>query len=156
MAGGADAGELEGVAESGVAAFLGDLAFEALDDAFIDGLDFVAGAADEIVMVMMAVARADFVARGAVDPRDALDEFLFLQDGDEAEDGGEIAAFGVDFLMDIRKGEGDGAGIKQLDDGDAAMCGAQAVFTQPRGGIDRMRVLVVVFGHSYLYHRKWG
>lgn len=94
------------MAQAGVAAFPGDLALEALDDAFVEGLDFMAGAADEIMMVVVAVLGPDFVASGAVDPRDALDEFLVLEDGDEAEDGGEVAAVGVDFFVDVGEGEG--------------------------------------------------
>ena len=131
LAGGADAGELKGMAETGIAALFGDLVFEALDDAFIEGLDLVAGAADQVVMVMMAVLGANFVACGAVDPRDALHKFLFFQDGDEAKDGGEIAALGADFFVDIGEGEGNGAGVEELHDGDATVCGAQAVFTKP-------------------------
>lgn len=156
LAGGANAGKLEGMAQGGVPAFLGDLAFEALDHAFVDGLDFVAGAADEVMMMVMAILRLDFVAGGAIDPGDALDEFFFFEDRDEAEDGGEVAAARADFLVNIGEGEGDGTGIEQLDDGDAAMGRAQAVLAQPSGGVDRVRMIVPVFAHSYLYHRKPG
>ena len=147
---GADAGQLQRVAEAGVAPFLGDLVFEALDDAFVDGFDLMAGPADQVVMVVVAIGVADFVTGGAIDPGDALDQFLFLEDGDEAEDGGEITALGADFLVNFGEGEGDGAFLQQTHDGHAPVRGPQPVLSQPRGGIGAVRVRMRVFTHTYL------
>ncbi len=104
--------------------------------------------------MLMPIACPDFVAGGSIDPRNALDEFLFLKDGDEAENGGEVAALGPHLFVDIGEGEGNLARIEQLNDGDASMGGAQAVLPQPRRGVDGVRMRV--FTHSYLYHKNVG
>jgi hypothetical protein len=52
----ADAGELKRVAEAGVPALLRNLVFETLDHALVERFDLMAGAADQIVMVMVPVS----------------------------------------------------------------------------------------------------
>src|ERR1700678_1907919 len=82
---GADARKLERVTHRGIAPLLRDPVLEFLHHAILDRLDLVAGAADEIVVMMRAVAAADFVPGRAVDPGHALDQRFLLQQRDEPE-----------------------------------------------------------------------
>ena len=136
------------MAERGISAFLGDLVLEALNHAILDRLHFVAGAADQVVMMMMAVLRADFVPGRAIDPRDTLDQFFIFENRDEAEDGGEVAAFRAHLFVDVGQGKRNRAGVEQAHNGDAAVCRTQAVLPQPRGGVDGVRC--PMFAHDYL------
>src|SRR5579859_5580898 len=77
-----NAGKLKRMAHAGIPALLGDLILKTLDHALVDRLDLMAGAADQVMMVMMPVARLDFMPRRTVDPGDPLDEFLFLENRD--------------------------------------------------------------------------
>ncbi len=138
------------MADAGVAPLFGNLVLESLDHAFIDGLDLVAGAADQVMVMMMAITRANFMPGRSVDPGDPLHELFFFEDRNEPEDGGEIAAFRAHLLVDIGQGEGNRAGIEQSNDGNASMGGTQAVFPQPRCGVDGVRSRMCA--HTYLYH----
>ena len=139
------------MAEAGVAALFRDLVLEAFDHAFVERLDLMALAADQVMMVMMPVPRTDFMPGRPVDPGDPLHEFLFFENGNEPENGGEVAAFRAHLLVNLRQGEGNRAGIEQPDDGDASMGGAQAVLPQPRDRIDGVMVMRFrLCGHGYL------
>ena len=137
---GADAGELEGMAHPGVAALFGDLVLEAPHDAFFDWFDFMAGAADQVMMmVTVPVARTDFMPGRAVHPRDPLHQLLFLEDGNKPEHGRKVAAFYAHLLVNVGQGQRNGTRVEQSNDGDAPVCRAQAVLPQPHRGGDPMR-----------------
>jgi hypothetical protein len=148
LAGGADSRKLQGMADAGVTALLGDLILKSLHDALIDRLNLMAGTADQVVMMMVPIACPDLMPGRAVDPRNPLHEFLFFQNGDKPKNRGEVAAFRAHLLVNVGKGQGNFAGIKKLNDGDPAMSGAQAILPQPSGSVDGGRCRM--YPHIYL------
>jgi hypothetical protein len=114
----------------------------------------VARAADQVMVVMMAVPGLDLVPRRPVDPGDPLHQLPFLENRNEPKHGGKVAAFPGYLFVNVRQGEGNGAGIEQLNNGDAPVGRAQPVLPQPCGAVDhRMRVRFRLRGHKCLYHR---
>jgi hypothetical protein len=136
LAGRANAGKLQRVADAGVTALLGDLVFKSLDHAFVERLDLVAGAANQVVMVMMSIPRLDFVPRRPVDPGHPLHQRFLFENRNKTKHSGEVAAFLAHLFVNVGQGEGNCAAIEQLHDRDATMGGPQPVLAQPRGGID--------------------
>jgi hypothetical protein len=128
LAGRANAGKLQRVADAGVTALLGDLVFKSLD--------LVAGASNQVVMVMMSIPRLDFVPRRPVDPGHPLHQLFLFENRNKTKHSGEVAAFLAHLFVNVGQGEGNCAAIEQLHDRDATMGGPQPVLAQPRGGID--------------------
>lgn len=138
--------------EAGITALLRNLVLEAPHDTFVERLDLVAIAADEIMVVM--VIAGNLVSGCSIDPCDALHQSFFLQNGDEAENRGKIAALRLHLFVDIGQGEGNGASVEQAYDGDATTSGAKAVFMQPGGGVNALRCRFCA--HISLYHTIAG
>jgi len=135
-----------------ISALLGDLVFKALDHALVDRLDLMTRPADQVMMVMMPVARLDFMPSRPVDPRDALHQFLFLKNRNEPENRGEVAALRAHLFVNIGQGEGNRTRIEQPHNGDPSVGRAQPVLPQPRGGVDGVRFRFRA--HGYLYHTR--
>lgn len=87
--------------DSGITAFLRDLAFESFHDTFIEWFHFVAGPANQVVVMVMSIPRPDFMPGRSIDPGHPLHQFFFFQDRDESENGGEIAALFAHLLVDV-------------------------------------------------------
>lgn len=130
LATGAEAEEFEAMGDVGEAVALGEDAFEFAGEAFLDFDDGGAGAADEVVMVMIRTVGDEFEPGGAVTEIEPLHEPHFFEGVHVAVDGGEIAVGLAEGGMDLAVGEGMGVATEDVEDGlawngDLATAGAE-------------------------------
>jgi len=117
--------------DSGVTPFFGDLVFKLFHHAFLNRFDFMAGAADQVMMMVMPIPRPDFVPRGAINPGHPFHQIFFLENGDEPKNRGKIAICTAHFVVNFRESQGHRSRIQQSDNGQASASGAQSVLPKP-------------------------
>ncbi len=145
----AEAEELEAMGDVGETVALGEDAFEIAGETFLDLDDGGAGAADEVVMMMVRAVGDEFEPGGAVAEIEPLHEAHFLEGVHVAVDGGEIAVSLAEGGVDLAVGEGMGVAPQDIEDGlawqgDLATAGAELLGEFGEGLLNqpmRMRML---------------
>jgi hypothetical protein len=96
---------------------LGEDGFEIAGEAFLDFDDGGAGAADEVVMMVIGTVGDEFEPGGAVAEIEPLHETHFFEGVHVAVDGGEIAVGLAEGGMDFAVGEWVGVAAEDVEDG---------------------------------------